>query len=123
MRILADENVSALIVVALRAAGVEVLSVAETIPGASDTAVLDMAREGHMGLMTCDHDFGELVIRQRHRVACLVVLELDRMTPLRAAEHVAALFLSESAPRDGELLIVQPARLRRRPLQAPSVNS
>ncbi len=61
MRFLADESCDFGIVQALRAAGHEVLAVAEVTPRAEDPAVIDLAvREGRV-LLTEDKDFGQLV--------------------------------------------------------------
>jgi hypothetical protein len=43
MRFLADENVSRVVIARLRAAGFEVISIAETRPGSLDTDVLRAA--------------------------------------------------------------------------------
>lgn len=67
MRLLADENIAAPLVLALRAAGHDVTYVAELAPGIADDAVLSLAlRQGRL-LLTEDKDIGELVIRlKRH---------------------------------------------------------
>ena len=59
MRLLADENVSRLVVELLRAAGYDVASVRETRPGASDKDVLDEADSSDRVLLTEDRDFGD----------------------------------------------------------------
>jgi predicted nuclease of predicted toxin-antitoxin system len=64
MRLLADENFPRPVVAALMDAGHDVYSVAESLPGASDEAVLDRARTDGRVLLTLDKDFGELAFRQ-----------------------------------------------------------
>ena len=65
MRFLADENVSRLVIERLRAGGFDVASVGDMTPGAQDNDVLRAADiEGRI-LIREDHEFGELVIRQR----------------------------------------------------------
>jgi predicted nuclease of predicted toxin-antitoxin system len=65
MRLLADENVSRLIVERLRAADFDVKSIGATIAGASDTVVLAIATDEGRILIAEDRDFGEMVVRQR----------------------------------------------------------
>lgn len=64
MRLLADENVPAPAVAALRAAGHDVLHVAESVPGSSDDAVLALAADEQRVLLKFDKDFGELAFRR-----------------------------------------------------------
>ena len=47
----------------LRAAGYQVLFIAETSPGIEDAEVLQIARREQALLLTADKDFGELVFR------------------------------------------------------------
>ena len=65
MRLLADENVSRLVIERLRAGGLEVISIGETSSGASDKDILEAANVEDCILITEDRDFGELIIRQR----------------------------------------------------------
>ena len=60
MRFLADESCDFAVVRALRAAGHEVVVVAEIARGAKDVEVLLLAREGADVLVTEDKDFGQL---------------------------------------------------------------
>ena len=61
MRFLADESCDFAVVRALRAAGHEVVAVAEIARGAKDPEVIRLAREGERVLLTEDKDFGQLV--------------------------------------------------------------
>ena len=65
MRLLADENVSRLIVERHRAAGFYVKSIGATTAGASDNVVLAIATGEGRILMTEDRDFGEMAFRIR----------------------------------------------------------
>jgi predicted nuclease of predicted toxin-antitoxin system len=116
MRFLADENVSRLVVERLRAAGFDVASVQETRPGAPDKDVLDEADRGDRILVTEDRDFGELVIRQRLKVRGVILLELDRLPSAMEAELVAETVRIHAKKLTGNLLVVEPARVRIRPL-------
>ena len=116
MRFLADENVSRLVVERLCATGFEVASVRETRPGASDKEVLDEAASNDRLLVTEDRDFGELVIRQRLKVRGIILLELDRMESAAESELVAEIVRIHASKLTGNLLVVEPAPVRVRPL-------
>ena len=116
MRFLADENVSRLVVERLRAAGCDVASIRETRPGAPDKDVLDEADSDDRVLITEDRDFGELVVRQRLKVRGIILLELDRVTSAAEAELVAEIVRIHASKLTGNLLVVEPARIRVRPL-------
>ena len=116
MRFLADENVSRLVVERLRAAGFDVSSIRETRPGASDKDVLNEAGSDDRVLITEDRDFGELVVRQRVKVRGIILLELDRVPSAAEAELVAEIVRNHASKLTGNLLVVEPARIRVRPL-------
>lgn len=65
MDLLADESVERQIVEALRGAGHDVVSIAESGPGMPDDEVLALSTRNRAVLVTLDTDFGELVYRQR----------------------------------------------------------
>ena len=117
MKFLADESLEARLVESLRAAGHDVLFVAEMDPGISDSDVLDQANREHRVLLTNDKDFGELAFLQRqtrHGIVLFrlqsesIVLKQDRLFQLLTA-HAAALPLS--------FTVVTDARVRLRPLR------
>lgn len=61
MRFLADESCDFAVVRALRAAGFDVVAVAEVAPQADDTEVIEQAVQEARVLLTEDKDFGQLV--------------------------------------------------------------
>jgi predicted nuclease of predicted toxin-antitoxin system len=116
MRFLADENVSRLVVERLRAADFDVMSIAATSSGASDKDVLATAsREGRI-LITEDRDFGELVVRQRLGVPGIVLLELDQLSNVAEADLAATVVATNVDKLSGNLLVIEPGRVRIRPL-------
>src|SRR2546421_3399703 len=84
MRFLADENVSRLVIERLRGEGHDVISVAETKPGAPDDDILKAADAERRILITEDRDFGEMVIRQRLGLCGVIPLEADRLAKAQA---------------------------------------
>jgi predicted nuclease of predicted toxin-antitoxin system len=116
MRFLADENVSRLVIQRLRASGFDVISIGETRSGAPDKDVLEAADAEGCILITADHDFGELVIRQRLGVRGMILLELDRLSNATEADVVAAVVSTHADKLLGNLVVIEPGRIRVRPL-------
>ena len=77
MKLVADESVEGPTVYALRAAGHEVLFIAETSPGIEDAAVLQVALRAGRLLLTADKDFGELVFRGKELHFGVLLLRLS----------------------------------------------
>jgi predicted nuclease of predicted toxin-antitoxin system len=67
VRWLADECVDASLVARLRAAGHDVVYVAEIAPATSDAEVVGLAQRDGRLLLTEDKDFGDLVFRRALR--------------------------------------------------------
>jgi len=89
IRILADENVPADSVAALRAAGVDVIAAAEIEPGAADIDVLERARLEGRALLTFDRAFGELIYRKGYPAPSAVIYM--RFVPSSPEEPAAVL--------------------------------
>jgi len=116
MRFIADENVSRLVIERLRAGGLDVVSISETRPGISDRDVLEAANAESCILITEDRDFGELVIRQNLAVRGIILLELDRLSNAGEADVVASAVSAHIDKLAGNLLVLEPGRIRIRPL-------
>jgi predicted nuclease of predicted toxin-antitoxin system len=116
MRFLADENVSRLVIARLRAGGFDVTSIGEARSGTADKDVLEAADAEGCILITEDHDFGELVIRQRLGVRGMILLELDRLSNATEADLVAAVVSTHADKLLGNLVVIEPGRIRVRPL-------
>lgn len=100
----------------LRSQGVDVLSVQETMPGATDEAVLAMACETGRWLVTFDRDYGELVFsRQCAPPQAILYLRQEPIPPTRPAEWLLEL-ISEPEMTMGHLVVVGERTVRRRPL-------
>jgi predicted nuclease of predicted toxin-antitoxin system len=116
MRFLADESVSRIVIERLRDAGHDVTAIAETKSGAPDKDVLDAANAEDRVLITEDRDFGEMVIRQRLGVRGMILLELDRLSSMAEADTVVAAVFMHADKVSGNLLVIEPGRIRVRPL-------
>jgi predicted nuclease of predicted toxin-antitoxin system len=117
MRFVADENVSRVLIERLRADGLEIVSISETRPGAADKDVLAAADAEGCILITEDRDFGELVIRQHLTVRGLILLELDRLSNTAEADVVAHVISAQADKLSGNLIVIEPGRIRVRPLR------
>ena len=116
MRFLADENVSRFVIESLRNSGHDIVSIAETKSGAPDRDVLASADTDARILVTEDRDFGEMVIRQRLRVSGVILLELDRLSNANEARTVADVVSTHADTLFGNLVVIEPGRVRIRPL-------
>jgi len=118
-RLLANENFPRPALLKLRAAGVEVEAVAETMPGASDAAVLAHATATGAWLLTFDRDYGELVFaRQAAPPPAIVYLRQGTYSPQWPAEAVLAA-LAQPGFVMAHLVVIDGRSMRRRPLPSP----
>jgi len=101
---------------ALRGAGLNLLWIAETHPGATDEEVLGHCISTHRTLLTFDKDFGELAYRQGLPSDCGIIL--FRIVP-RTPDEVAGLALKAICSQTswaGRFSVVSREKIRIRPL-------
>ncbi|MBK5957569.1 hypothetical protein CCR97_05000 [Rhodoplanes elegans] len=120
MRFLANENVPASVVTALRAAGHDVAWVRTDAPGAPDDEVLARAVMDGRVLLTFDKDFGELAWRRGLPASSGVILLRLPMPPPNDAGAMIAGRIAERADWSGHFSILEPGRIRMRALQTRS---
>ena len=116
MRFIADENVSHRVVDRLRADGFDVTIIGGAQSGASDVDVLKIAESAGRILITEDRDFGELVVRQRLGLRGVILLELDQLSNEAEAIRVAFVIAAHGDRLEGNLVVIEPGRVRVRPL-------
>lgn len=116
--LLANENVPALLVAELRRSGVQVESVAQSMPAASDRTVLAHAAAQGLWLLTFDRDYGELVFARA--VAAPPAIVFVRQQPRRpeALAHDVLALLDRPQFALGHLVVMSDRRMRRRVLPA-----
>ncbi len=112
MNLVADENVDAPIVAALRQEGHGVLYVRELEPGIPDTQVLSLANKRGSPLLTSDKDFGELVFRQGLVHAGVILLRLAGLPISRKAEILLSVLRSHADEMLGAFTLIAPAQVR-----------
>jgi predicted nuclease of predicted toxin-antitoxin system len=116
MRFLANENFPGAAVVALEAAGHDVVWVRITAPGMTDCEVLAWPVREERVLLTFDKDFGDLARASALPPVCgIVLLRIPMPMPDDVGQELAALITS----RDdwaGHFSVIEPGRVRMRAL-------
>jgi uncharacterized protein with PIN domain len=113
MNFLADESCAGPVVLALRAAGHDVLAIAEVAKGMADDDVVECALKAKRVLVTEDRDFGELLYARGQSAAGVVFVKFHSrarsMKPMAVAKLGARL--------EAGFVVVEPGRIRiaRRP--------
>jgi hypothetical protein len=116
VRWLADECVDAGSVARLRAAGHDVLYIAEVAEGSSDAEVLRRAQAETRLLLTEDKGFGDLVFRSDMPVPGAVLLRLDPERHLLKWGRLEAAIAAFGERLLGRYVVVEATRFRSRPL-------
>jgi len=116
MRFLANENFPGSAVTELQMAGHDVVWVRTAAPGSKDEDVLaQAAREGRI-VLTFDKDFGELAWQSSLPASCGVILVRLAMPPASDVGSVLAARIGERADWAGHFTVLEPGRIRMRPL-------
>jgi predicted nuclease of predicted toxin-antitoxin system len=116
---LADECIAAAVVAGLRRHGLDVLDAKDVCRGDDDERVLALAAAAGRTVITHDWGFGEMSIRQAKPATGIIILSLYAM-PADVRERYAVDTLTEIACQsEGWLTIIEPGRVRRRPLTSP----
>jgi len=102
---------------ALRADGHDVLYAVETMQGATDDQILEIAFEQHRLLVTEDKDFGELVVRQRKSSHGVVLVRLPGFSGAEKAEFVVTAVTAHGEELAGAFTVItsKAVRVRRSP--------
>jgi len=114
MKIVADENISAVLVKELRQAGYEVVYIRETASGSADPDILDLSTTTGSLLVTDDRDYGELVFRKRQRTSGVVYLRLEGLSQIQRAQKLIALLQEHRENLLGMFTVVTPRNVRMR---------
>ena len=115
MNLIADENVDAGIVAALRDAGYAVTYVRELEPGVDDERVLQLAESKNAPLLTSDKDFGELVFRQRLLHAGVILIRLAGLPVEVKGEVLISVLRAHTAELTGAFTVIGRKSVRIRP--------
>ena len=116
MRLICNENIAATVINSLRNRGHDVVSVKESMPGATDAAILVRARAESRLVITHDKDFGELAFHHSLPATCGIVL-FRLAGPEPACDHERILtVLASRSDWSGHFTVVTDDRVRMRPL-------
>ena len=113
-RLLADENIPAKAIEALRVAGLDVLSIREHAPGISDEEVLRLAVAQDRVLVTFDRDYGELIFGQGRTPPPSIIFIRIFPPDSKEVSHAVLSLLVDPEPIDGAMVIVSRQGVRRR---------
>jgi predicted nuclease of predicted toxin-antitoxin system len=116
VRWLADECVAAPLVVFLRTSGHDVLYIAESAAGSSDSDVISLALRENRLLLTEDKDFGDLVFRRQRTVPGVVLMRTDFDNPMRKTLRLEATITRYGEELFGRYTVVEEGRVRSRRL-------
>jgi len=112
MRFLADESCDFAVVRALRAAGHDVVAVAELSRQAEDEGVIRLAIKEERILLTEDKDFGQLVYADRKTTRGILLLRFPATARSGLANAVLELVRRRGERLIGRFIVVQPGRIR-----------
>ena len=116
MRFLANENFPGAAITSLEAAGHDIVWIRLAAPGATDPNVLAMAVREQRILLTFDKDFGELARGSALPPGCgIVLLRIPMPMPGDAGRQLAEL-ISARDDWAGHFSVLEPGRVRMRPL-------
>ncbi|MBI5488397.1 MAG: DUF5615 family PIN-like protein [Deltaproteobacteria bacterium] len=118
MRLLADENVPGDAVEALRGDGHDVLCMRAEAPGTPDREVLARAVADARIVLNFDKDFGDLAFRARLPASAGVILVRLREPTSAELARIVATALRGRSDWPGHFAVIQPRRIRIRPLPA-----
>jgi len=113
---LADECFSGFILRALQDAGFDVTRSIDSLPGADDSTVLELAVREDRILLTEDTDFGELTVRLGLPAVGVVRVELMALNRTARAQRVIAALKQLGEQVHGAFVSIEPTRVRIRPL-------
>lgn len=109
---MADESCDFAVVRALRSAGYDVVSVAESFPLALDMKVLKISVEQKRVLLTEDKDFGEWVFAHREAMAGVVLIRFPANVRSKLGEAITFLVEEHASDLLKSFAVLEPGRAR-----------
>lgn len=118
MRLFADACIAGSLVRVLRTAGHDVVYAMEGPPGVEDTVILSIAFQDRRILLTEDHDFGALAVRDGRTSRGVILIELYGLSEERRDQRVLSVLANDEALFVDHFTVIEPLRTRSRPLIA-----
>ena len=118
MRFFVDECLDRHVVQGLRSRGHDVVWVREGMRGEDDDVLLAQATADDRVMVTEDRDFGELTVRLKLHAVGLVIAAISEFegTLAEIGDHVASVIDKLGADCHGNLIVIEPGRVRKRAL-------
>ena len=108
----ADESCDFTVVRALRAAGYDVISVAESFSSASDLQVLKMSVEEKRLLLTEDKDFGEWIFAHGEKMSGVLLIRFPANIRSDLEQAVSFLVTEHGSDLMKSFTVLEPGRAR-----------
>ena len=118
MRFLANENFPGDAVMAIKANGHDIVWIRTAAPGSADQEILAWAARESRVLLTFDKDFGELAWHVGLPASSGIILFRLPMPPADGVGAILAARIDERADWVGHFTVIEPGRVRMRPLLA-----
>lgn len=112
MKFFVDENLPRMVVEWLRAGGCDVLCAAESEPGETDIAWIELALRDERILLTQDKDFGDLIYRNGLASHGVVLLRLDEFVAAEILARLQEVWSVIEANPSGRFIVVTESRVR-----------
>ena len=112
MQLIADESCDSRLTRSLRAAGHDVIAIAETRAGITDEEVIELARAERRLLITEDKDFGQLVISATKESSGVLLIRYPAFARSGLADAVLALLKERGDKLYSCFVVLEPGRVR-----------
>jgi predicted nuclease of predicted toxin-antitoxin system len=112
VRLVADENCDFSLVVDLRSAGYDVVSISERMAGADDETVIDFARSERRILITEDKDFGQLVFAAAKENSGVILIRYPASARSALTAAVLKLLSDNGDNLYSRFAVLEPGRVR-----------
>jgi predicted nuclease of predicted toxin-antitoxin system len=116
MKLLADENIDEPIVDWLLTLSIDLIAVRRSMPGITDTKVMEIARTTNRIILTNDLDFGELIFHQKLSSAGIILLRVHPPLPMERLRVLQQHWTDIALKAEGHFLVATERKLRIRPL-------
>lgn len=112
MRLVADESCDFAVVVGVRTAGHDVVSITERMPGAEDEQVIKLAATEHRLLLTEDKDFRQLVFAASKDSSGVVLIRYPSTARSTLTDAVVKPLAERGDALYSRFVVMEPDRIR-----------
>jgi len=112
MRLVADEGCDFTVVVGVRGAGHDVVSIAERMPGVEDEKVIELAASERRLLLTEGKDFGQLVFAAAKESSGVMLIRYPAPARSTLTEAVVKRLAERADTLYSRFVVMEPGRIR-----------